>query len=148
MTPLTAEQQKAIAQIVTRMRLRIVPPDLAKAANFLQHSRETLAELLNVATAHVRHAMAYDAAHDVGEAMLAAYGYRTGSGPGQHASVGEFLVIIFENTSASVAAERYDQFRQVRNDLRYQAKSIGSSQADFAVDIAQKLLEQADMTLA
>ncbi len=40
--------------------------------------------------------VAYDSAHDVGEAMLAAYGLRTGSGQGQHAAVGEFLEIIFQ----------------------------------------------------
>ncbi|SDS84514.1 hypothetical protein SAMN04488570_2843 [Nocardioides scoriae] len=40
-----------------------------------------------VKTVLVRHDLAYAAMHDVGEAMLSAYGYRTTRGEGRHEAV-------------------------------------------------------------
>jgi len=69
---------------------------------------------------HVRHAqnsynLAYDAAHDVGEAMLAAYGCRTAHGPGQHDALGRFLAAVFDTPPENAASRHYDRMRRDRN---------------------------------
>lgn len=68
-------------------------------------------------TQSVRYDVAYSAAHDIGEGFLAAHGLRTASGPGQHATVGLFLV------------------------------AIGSAESESAINVAASLVLRARMTL-
>jgi len=78
-----------------------------------------LDEVTAITKSNIRYNVAYDAAHDVGEAMLAAYGLRTRSVVGQHAAVGEFLEIIFDAPPSSLAARHYDEMRTGRNDRQH-----------------------------
>lgn len=85
----------------------------------------------------------YNAAHDVGEALMAAYGYTTSNGPGQHVTLGEVLLILFDGTPAQEAAEDFEDLRISRNQMRYIANPIGAAQADATVGCAEDLLRQA-----
>jgi hypothetical protein len=95
-SPLTTAQQRAVEELVATRRLEQVPVDEQRRAAFLQQAETALADLSNVRHAQNRYNLAYDAAHDVGEAMLAAYGYRTMHGPGQHDALGRFLAAVFD----------------------------------------------------
>ncbi len=77
---LTPKQRKAVDQLLAERRLEAVPIDRPKAAAFLQNAREAVEDLANLTRPQTRYTLAYDAAHDVGEALLAACGYRTKSG--------------------------------------------------------------------
>jgi hypothetical protein len=82
---LTPSQEAALAALVRAGRLVRVAADLAKAARFLASARTGLADLTTSAASlspRSRHRLAYDAAHDAVEALLAAYGYKTANGPG------------------------------------------------------------------
>lgn len=137
---LTARQQAKLTVAVNGNRLRSVPIDLVKAQLFLSQAKEAMNELTNLNSNPVRYDIAYNIAHDVGEALLAAYGYRTTSGQGQHAALGEFLEIILAGGPAESAAADFNVLREGRNALRYQAKPIGKLQVDFACLTAQTLL--------
>jgi hypothetical protein len=80
-----------------------------------------------------------DAAHDVGEAMLAAYGYRTKHGPGQHDALGRFLAAIFDTPPENAASQHYDRMRRDRNRQRYSATPIATAAATAAADAATTL---------
>lgn len=146
-SPLTPTQLAELSVLVARHQLRAVSTDLGKAQLFLDQSLDAMTELSNIKVNKVRYDAAYNAAHDVGEALLAAYGYRTGLGSGQHAAVGEFLEIIFAGGPAQSAAGNFDSLRDGRNGVRYQAKPIGKAQADFAGVTAQALLDEAQVLL-
>lgn len=146
-SPLTPTQLAELSVLVARNRLGAVPTDLGKAQLFLDQALDAMTEVLNIKTNKVRHDIAYNAAHDVGEALLAAYGYRTASGPGQHAAVGEFLEVIFAGGLAQAASNDFHSLRDGRNGVRYQAKPIGKAQADFAIVTVQTLLNQAQIIL-
>lgn len=141
---LTKEQQGSIAALVTQGSLQTVPPDLAKAERFLEQAAEALGEIVGLKVSSVIYDVAYNAAHDVGEAMLAAYGYRTASGTGQHVAVGQFLEAVFDGPPGQAAARRYDQIRSARNAMRYRAQPVGTATADLAVTVARGLLAGAD----
>lgn len=139
-SPLDADQLVAVEALVRTGRLRRTPVDMARAARFLSQCQDGLGQVAAITSPNIRYNVAYDAAHDVGEAMLAAYGLRTSSGPGQHAAVGELLEVIFDAPPPSLAARHYDEMRTGRNDLRYKANPVGSAQADLAVSSATVLL--------
>ena len=120
---------------------------MAKSERFIDQATEALEELPRIKAPQLRYDGAYNAAHDVGEALLAAYGYRTANGPGQHMALGEFLVILFDGTPGQTAADDFDDFRVTRNQLRYKANPIGEAKADGALDCASGLLTQAKITL-
>jgi len=141
--PLTPAQFVKLSVLIGRNQLQTVPIDLVKAQLFLDQATEALVEILKMNTNKVRYDTAYNVAHDVGEALLAAYGYRTTSGTGQHAAIGEFLEIILVGNPAQSASTDFDALREGRNALRYQAKPIGKAQADFASMTAQTLLNGA-----
>lgn len=84
LSALTSEQQRAVGDLVARGRIAAVPADLAKALIFMRQAQDVIADLPNLTKPQNRYNLAYDACHDIGEAVLAAYGYRTLSGPGQH----------------------------------------------------------------
>ena len=115
---LTQGQQQSIDALVTSGALQGVPPDLAKAARFLEQASEALGEVVDLRVPSVIYDIAYNAAHDVGEAMLAAYGYRTASGAGQHVAVGQFLEAVFDGPPAGCCAQvRPDPFGAQRPSL-------------------------------
>lgn len=119
-SPLTLLQEEAVAALVERARLTTSPVDVAKAQRFLVMAEAALEELAHIRTQSVRYDVAYNAAHDIGEGLLAAYGFRTASGPGQHATVGLFLEAICRGTDAETAAQGCDILRNTRNQLRHQ----------------------------
>jgi len=141
--PLSPDQEAAVEALVRAGRLRRTSVDLRRATRFLSQCRDGLGQVGAITSSNIRYNVAYDAAHDVGEAMLAAYGLRAGSGPGQHVAVGELLEIIFDAPPPSLAARHYDEMRTGRNDLRYRAHPVGSAQAELAVGSATTLLAAA-----
>jgi hypothetical protein len=82
--PLTRVQQATVLALVEARRLDVVPADLARATSFLRQAEERLDQLPLLTSVVVKYGIAYDACHDTGEALLAAYGFRTSNGPGQH----------------------------------------------------------------
>lgn len=145
--PLTATQQAKLNNLVHSSRIRRVPIDLAKTERFIEQSRAALAELPSIRNNQLRYDGGYNAAHDVGEALMAAYGYRTENGPGQHITLGEVFLILFDGTPAQDAAEDYEHLRIARNQLRYVANPLGKVQADATVSCAETLLRQAQLIL-
>jgi hypothetical protein len=137
--PLTAGQVTKLDVLVKSGRLLRVQADLAKAIRFLDQAADALAEVGHVQSPRVRYDIGYNAAHDVGEAMLAAFGYRTGRGDGQHVMVGAFLAVIFDSPPASVASRKFDRMRTGRNGMRYEATPVGDAQAQEACDVALAL---------
>lgn len=140
-------QQEELAKLISSNRIRRVPLDLAKADRFIVQSRDALSELPSIQNAQLRYDGAYNAAHDVSEALMTAYGYRTANGQGQHVTLGEVLSILFDGTPAKDAAEEYEGMRISRNQMRYIANPIGESTADAAVRCAEELLNQAQLLL-
>lgn len=140
-TPLTPTQVAAINRLVRAGKLERVAPDVPKAERFLAQAVEGIAETANVTATNVRYAVAYDAAHACGEAILAAYGIRTVNGPGQHAALGDTLLVIFPDPPAAAAARHYDRMRMARNDIHYRAKSVGSGPSTAALAAATTLLQ-------
>lgn len=138
---LTSAQRGAIDDLVTAGRLRRVGPDPRRAVSFLSQAQERLSQLPLLTSEPVRYTLAYDAAHDVGEALLAAYGYRTGSGPGHHDVLGRYVMIVIDAPPEAVAAAaRWDQHRRTRNDQNYRAAAVGAAQARAAEEFARSLL--------
>ena len=144
---LTIAQLARIEILLSSARIRRVPPDFAKAERFIEQCRNALSELPSIKNHQLRYNGGYDAAHDVGEALMAAYGFRTANGQGQHVTLGEILLILFEETSAQNAAEDFDELRISRNQSRYVANPLGKAQADATVSCAGELLAQALLLL-
>ncbi len=69
--------------------------DLARATSFLRQAEERL-DQLPLSQCRGQYGIAYDACHDTGEALLAAYGFRTTNGPGQHEALGRYLRAVFD----------------------------------------------------
>lgn len=125
--PLTTRQRAAVDTLVAARKLEPMPVDESRAAAFLDQASEALADVPNVTRTQNRYNLAYDAAHDVGEAVLAAYGYRTRPGSGQHDTVGRFLAAVFDTPPENDAAQHYDQMRRDRNRQRYHARPVTSA---------------------
>ena len=140
-TPLTAAQQGAVDALVSGRRLEQVPVDERRCAAFLRQAETALSDLPNVTHAQNRYNLAYDAAHDVGEALLAAYGFRTRNGPGQHDTLGRFLAAILDSPPENAAAQHYDRMRRERNRQRYDARPIPTAAAAAAAQAATTLLQ-------
>jgi len=56
-------------------------------------------------------------------------------------------VAICLGTDQEKASEGFDILRNIRNQLRYGAKAIGSAESEFAINVAASLLLRARMTL-
>lgn len=121
-------------------QLRTVQADEARAQSFISQAADGLAAVPSIASLSVRFDVAYNASHDIGEAMLAAYGYRTANGQGAHVAVGAFLRAVFDTPPGRTAADNYDSTRTARNSLRYRAKSPSRAEAETAVRVAEGLL--------
>lgn len=87
---LTKVQKATVLALVEAHRLDAVPVDTSRAASFMRQAEERLGQLPLLTSVAVKYGIAYDAAHDVGEALLAAYGFRTANGPGQHEALGRY----------------------------------------------------------
>lgn len=142
-TPLTSAQRAAVDSLVASGRLAVVPPDPTRAQAFIRQAGDALEDIPRLAKTQTRYNLAYDACHDVGEALLAAYGYRTTNAPGQHEALGRYLCAALDNPPADAAARRYDQLRRSRNQQRYQAVPVGRAEADLASQTAQDLFDAA-----
>ena len=136
---LTARQRADVDALVTARKLEPMPVDQLRAAAFLDQASEALVDVPNVTRAQNRYNLAYDAAHDVGEAMLAAYGYRTRPGAGQHDALGRFLIAVFDTAPEDQSARHFDQMRRERNRQRYQARPVTAAAARAAVHAASTL---------
>jgi hypothetical protein len=140
-TRLTTAQRRAVDALVAAGRLERVPVDEQRCSAFLGQAETALSDLPNVRHAQNTYNLAYDAAHDVGEAMLAAYGCRTRQGPGQHDTLGRFLVAVFDSPPENRAAQHYDRMRRDRNRQRYRAQPITTAAATAAADAATVLFQ-------
>jgi hypothetical protein len=141
--PLTSAQQALIDALLAAGRVAVVPVDTDKAGAFLRQADDTLVDIPHLTRPQNRYNLAYDACHDVGEALLAAYGYRTVNGPGQHAALGEFMRAVFDQPPGQQAAKRFGQLRRSRNQQRYDAKPVGAADADLAAQAAEALRKAA-----
>lgn len=142
-TPLTPAQRGAVTALVSGKRLQQVPADEGRAESFLGNAADSLADLRNVTRAQNQYNLAYDAAHDAGEAMLAAYGYRTSPELGQHEALGRFLVAIFDAPPENAAGQHYDTMRRERNQMRYRGQSPTVAAATVAENSATVLFAAA-----
>lgn len=142
-SPLSGAQVEAIEKLLSSRRIEKVPVDSARARAFLEHAADALAELEVITRSSIRYNVAYDACHDVGEALLAAYGFRTANGVGQHEALGRFLRAVVTAPPGDRAARKFDQLRRSRNQQRYGAASVGSADATLAHETARMLLEAA-----
>lgn len=140
-TPLTAEQGVAVDALVEQHRIEAVTADVQRASRFL--ARAVAASQSRITHPEIAYNVSYDACHDVGEAVLAAYGFRTLNGPGQHIALGQFLTAVFDAPPGRNAARRFDQLRRARNQNRYEATPVGRAQADLAASTARDLIAAA-----
>ncbi|GAA1698254.1 hypothetical protein GCM10009808_14670 [Microbacterium sediminicola] len=138
-TPLTPAQQQAVDDLVTARRIEQVVPDQARARAFLTAAADRISQLPLLTSTGVKYDIAYDAAHDIGEALLAAHGYRTTNGPGQHEALGRFLRAVLDTPPGDAAARRFDRLRRARNQSHYAAKPISAADANLAEQAAQEL---------
>ena len=129
--------------LVEARRLEAVQADPARAASFLRQAEDRLSQLPLLTSVPVRYGVAYDACHDIGEALLAAYGFRTTNGPGQHEALGRYLRAVFDDPPAERAAREFDRLRRARNQIRYQAKPMGAAATEKAEQVARTLFDDA-----
>lgn len=141
--PLSPAQAAATQVLIEARRIERVSQDGSRAASFLRQAQDRLTQLPLLTSVPVKYGIAYDAAHDVGEALLAAYGFRTTNGPGQHEALGRFLRAIFDVPPADQAAREFDRIRRARNQDRYQAKPVGAAATQKAEQVAQALFDAA-----
>jgi hypothetical protein len=142
-TPLGDVELASVAALVQGGRINQVPADLPRALAFMARANDRLEQLVLLTSHAVRYDLAYDAAHDVGEALLAAHGYRTSNGPGQHDALGRYLRAVLSAPPGDRAARRFDQLRRSRNQSHYQAAPIGKGAADQAEATASELYNAA-----
>lgn len=118
----------------------IDPVDPTRAARFVNQASTTLADLQNLTTPLTRYSLACDSAHDVGEALLAAYGYRTSNGSGQHETLDRFIASVCDALGEVDAAKHFERMRRARNHLHYATAPVGKADADSAIKAAADLL--------
>lgn len=143
MTPLTPAQQRAVDVLLAAHRIERVGPDPARATAFLAAAADRISQLPLLTSDAVKYNLGYDAAHDVGEALLAAHGYRTSNGPGQHEALGRFLRAVLDTPPGDRAARRFDQLRRARNQGRYTARPLSAADATLAERTARELHQAA-----
>lgn len=131
--------------LVTAGRIRPVPADSRRASDFLAIADERLAELATIGSNVVRLGVAYDAAHDVGEAFLAEHGFATVNGAGQHAALGDFLVAVLDAPpEVAAATAQFDRIRRARNQQNYRGAAVGARTVESVEGIARVLRAAAD----
>lgn len=140
---LSTTQLQALRSLVAARRLDAVPVDEARAERFIELARATLVDVTNVRLPQNKYNLAYDAAHAVGESLLARFGYRTTSGPGQHEAMARFLRVVFDTPPDDRHARHFDRMRRTRNQMHYDARPVGAVDADKAERTANALLTAA-----
>jgi hypothetical protein len=140
---LTKVQQATVLALVEARRLDAVPADASRAASFMRQAEERLGQMPLLTSVVVRYGIAYDAAHDIGEALLAAHGFRTANGPGQHEALGRYLRAVLDKPPAEKAANAFDRLRRARNQDLYEAKPVGAAAAEKAEQVARELFDAA-----
>ena len=140
---LTRKQVAALDELVATRRLSPLPPDESRAASFLAVAVERIGQLEFLTSDSVKLDVAYDAAHDIGEAMLAAYGFRTVNAPGQHRVIGQSLCAVIDGPPGASAAQRFDRLRRIRNSSHHEAGPVSSAESKFAERIAHQLHDAA-----
>lgn len=111
---LTRVQQATVLALVEARRLDAVPVDASRAASVMRQAEDRLGQLPLLTSVAVKYGIAYDAAHDIGEALLAAYGFRTANGPGQHEALGRYLRAVLDRPPGDKAAAAFDRVRRAR----------------------------------
>lgn len=146
---LTRRQRDGVADLVRAGRIEALGggADEVRARSFIANAQAAVSDLKAVTTQVVKHDLAYSVMHDVGEATLAAYGYRTTRGEGQHEAVAQFLAAIFDRPPPSEAAAHVEVVRRKRNDRYYRAYEPSSAEAQIATEYAQVLLHAASERL-
>jgi len=142
-SPLSRVQQATVLALVEARRLEAVHVDASRAASFMRQAEDRLGQMPLLTSVAVKYGIAYDAAHDVGEALLAAYGFRTANGPGQHEALGRYLRAVLDKPPADKAASAFDRLRRARNQDRYEAKPLGAAAAEKAEQVARELFDAA-----
>ena len=140
---LSRVQQATVLALIEARRLDAVPVDASRAASFMRQAEDRLGQLPLLTSIAVKYGIAYDAAHDIGEALLAAYGFRTTNGPGQHEALGRYLRAVLDKPPADKAANAFDRVRRARNQDRYEAKPVGAAATEKAEQVARELFEAA-----
>ena len=143
LTPLTQAQRRAVDSLVAQGRIAVVPADDDRATTFMHQAADVIADLPHLTRPQNQYNLAYDACHDVGEALMAGYGYRTLSGPGQHEAIGRFLRAIIDSPPGDQDARRFDHLRRARNQQRYDARRVGAAEAALAAQTATGLFHAA-----
>ncbi len=146
---LNRRQRDAVADLVrgNRIQALVGGEDEQRARSFLANAESAMADIAAVSTVLIRHDLAYAVMHDVGEAMLSGYGYRTVRRDGQHEAVAQFLAAVFDTPPPSEAAAHVDVVRRNRNDRYYKAYQPSVAEAQVAAECAQILLEAAQQRL-
>lgn len=139
LTALSTAQQEALTALVRAGRIEVVPQDHVRAHSFLDQAAERISQLPLLTSPAVQYGIAYDACHDIGEALLAAYGYRTRGGAGQHEALGRALRAVLDSPPADAAAAQFDRLPRARNQDRYEARPVGAADADKAAEVAEHL---------
>ena len=109
----------------------------------MRQASDVIADLPHLTKPQNRYNLAYDARHDIGEALPAAHGYRTISGPGQHEADGQFPRAVIDSPPGEQDARRFDQLRRSRNQQRQDARPVGEPEAALAAQTALGLLAAA-----
>ncbi len=141
--PLTLAQQSAVDRMAADGDLRPAAADEQHARSFLDQAKIALDDVPHVTHLENKYNLAYKAAHDVGEAMLRAYGYKSKFGAGAHERIGNFLAAIFDTPPPSEAAAHYELMRVDRNANHYRARPVTRATADQAAMAAQALYDAA-----
>jgi len=140
---LSRVQQATVLALVEARRLDAVTADASRAASFMRQAEDRLGQLPLPTSVAVKYGIADDVAHDIGEALLAAYGFRTTNGPGQHEALGRYLRAVLDKPPADKAANAFDRVRRARNQDRYEAKPVVAAAAEKAEQVARELFEAA-----
>jgi hypothetical protein len=143
LTPLSRIQQATVLTLVQARRLDVVPADAARATSFLRQAEERLNQLPLLTSVVVRYGIAYDACHDTGQALLAAYGFRAANGSGQQEALGRYIRAVLDKPPADRAAREFDRLRRARSQDRYEAKPVGAAATEKAEQAARTLFDAA-----
>ncbi len=140
LTPLSSDQEAAIARLVSARRVEQVPADLNRASVFLEQAENTLADIENVTIAQNKYSLAYNAGHAAGQALLAAYGYRTTNQAGHHAALIRFMGIVLSEADDGEAVNQLERMRRARNRFQYEAGVLPEAEAVVAAATARHIV--------
>ena len=141
--PLTRAQLAALEVLVRERRLDTVPADARRARAFMSQAHDAMDDVTNLAKPQNQASLAYDGCHDIGEALMAAYGFRTRNGNGQHEAVGRFMQVVLDSPPGDSGARRFERLRRTRNRARYEARPSSAADAHLAARTLRDLWDAA-----